>query len=56
MDTSVAIRTVVLAGERLLLQVGGGIVADSDPAAEYAETLVKAQAVIAAFGGELEEW
>jgi para-aminobenzoate synthetase component 1 len=56
LDTSVAIRTLVLAGERLLLQVGGGIVADSDPEAEYAETLVKARAALAAFGAELEEW
>ncbi len=55
MDTSVAIRTFVLVGERLLLQVGGGIVADSDPAAEYAETLTKARAGLAALNAELEE-
>jgi anthranilate synthase component 1 len=30
--------------------VGGGIVADSDPAAEYAETLVKARAMFNALG------
>jgi para-aminobenzoate synthetase component 1 len=53
MDTSVAIRTVVLDGTRLLLPVGGGIVADSDPDAEYEESLVKARAGLTAFGGRL---
>jgi para-aminobenzoate synthetase component 1 len=32
--------------------VGGGIVADSDPAAEYEETLIKARAMFAALGVE----
>jgi len=32
------------------IPVGGGIVADSDPAAEYDETLVKARAMFAALG------
>ena len=44
MDTSIVIRTVVLTRDRLYLQVGGAVVADSDPQAEYEETLVKAQA------------
>lgn len=44
MDTSIVIRTIVLTGDRLYLQVGGAVVADSDPHAEYEETLVKAQA------------
>ncbi len=44
MDTSIVIRTVVLTPERLYLQVGGAVVADSDPQAEYEETLVKARA------------
>lgn len=44
MDTSIVIRTLVLTRDRLYLQVGGAVVADSDPAAEYEETLVKAQA------------
>jgi para-aminobenzoate synthetase component 1 len=53
MDTSVAIRTLVLDGQRLLLSVGGGIVADSDPEAEYEESLVKARAALTAFDGHL---
>ena len=44
MDTSIVIRTVVLTPDRLYLQVGGAVVADSDPPAEYEETLVKARA------------
>ncbi|MET1028374.1 MAG: chorismate-binding protein, partial [Dongiaceae bacterium] len=48
MDTSIVIRTYCILGNELSFQVGGGIVADSDPAAEYAETLDKARALIAA--------
>jgi anthranilate synthase component 1 len=32
------------------IPVGGGIVADSDPAAEYEETIVKARAMFGALG------
>ncbi len=46
MDTSIVIRTYCILGNELSFQVGGGIVADSDPAAEYAETLDKAKALI----------
>jgi para-aminobenzoate synthetase component I len=42
---NIAIRTVVHAGGRLTFHAGGGIVADSDPAAEYDETLAKAQGI-----------
>ncbi|MBW3623959.1 MAG: aminodeoxychorismate synthase component I [Armatimonadetes bacterium] len=42
MDLSVAIRTLVAQGGAVHYGVGGGIVADSDPEAEYQETLVKA--------------
>ncbi len=45
---NIAIRTIVRDGERTLVQVGGGIVADSDPAAEYDETLDKARGMLAA--------
>ncbi|HEU0199292.1 MAG TPA: aminodeoxychorismate synthase component I, partial [Burkholderiaceae bacterium] len=41
MDLSVVIRTAVVTGERVAVQVGGAIVADSDPAAELAETYAK---------------
>ena len=43
---NIAIRTAVYQpGGRLTFQAGGGIVADSDPAAEYDETLAKAQGI-----------
>jgi len=48
MDTCIAIRTLVLAGGAAYLQSGGGVVADSDPAFEYEETLAKARALRAA--------
>src|SRR5690242_4326225 len=44
LDLNIIIRTLVLRGEHGYLQVGAGIVADSDPAKEYEETLHKAQA------------
>lgn len=44
LDLNIIIRTLVLKGESGYLQVGAGIVADSDPAKEYEETLHKAQA------------
>jgi para-aminobenzoate synthetase component 1 len=46
MDTNIAIRTLLIDGDRISFQVGGGIVADSDPEAEYQETLVKARALL----------
>lgn len=45
-DLNIIIRTLVLKGEQGFLQVGAGIVGDSDPAREYEETLYKAQALI----------
>ena len=42
---NIAIRTMVQQGRRLTFQAGGGIVADSDPDAEYEETLAKAQGI-----------
>jgi anthranilate/para-aminobenzoate synthase component I len=36
-------------------QAGGGIVADSEPAAEYQETLDKARALIAALAGAAQQ-
>jgi len=46
MDMNIAIRTMVMKGEDVYFHVGGGIVADSDPEAEYEETLVKARALV----------
>jgi len=48
MDFSVLIRALFLRRDRISFHVGGGIVADSDPAAEYEETCVKAVAMQAA--------
>lgn len=45
---NVAIRTMIVKGEKVYIPVGGGIVADSDPAEEYQETLTKAEALFTA--------
>ena len=50
MDLNIVIRTFVIKGNRVYFQVGGGIVSDSDPEAEYQETLDKARALMAALG------
>jgi para-aminobenzoate synthetase component 1 len=47
-ELNIAIRTIVCDGDTALLQVGGGIVADSRPAEEYQETLDKARALLEA--------
>ena len=43
LDANILIRSAVVAGGRAVFQTGGGIVADSDPDAEYEETLHKAE-------------
>jgi anthranilate synthase component 1 len=48
MDTCIALRTAVLKDGQIYIQAGGGVVADSDPEAEYQETCNKAQALIKA--------
>jgi anthranilate synthase component 1 len=48
MDTAIAIRTAVISGGELHIQVGAGVVADSVPASEWQETLDKARAVLRA--------
>jgi para-aminobenzoate synthetase component 1 len=52
MDLSIAIRTATVTGRRVIFSVGGGIVFDSDPAAEYEETLHKGQTLMTAFKGQ----
>jgi para-aminobenzoate synthetase component 1 len=48
MDTSVLIRTITAARGWWQLPVGGGIVAESDPDSEYAETWHKAESLLRA--------
>ena len=48
LDTCIAIRTLALRGGAAYVQAGGGIVADSEPAAEYDETVNKAKVLIRA--------
>jgi anthranilate synthase component 1 len=48
MDMCITIRTLVMKGRDCFVQAGAGIVADSDPATEYQETLNKARALIRA--------
>jgi anthranilate synthase component 1 len=45
MDSCITIRTIVMQGDTVHIQAGAGIVADSDPAREYEETLNKARAL-----------
>ena len=44
LDFCITIRTVVMTGGKAYIQAGAGIVADSNPAAEYEETRDKARA------------
>ena len=48
MDVAIALRTGVIKGGKLHVQAGGGIVADSQPAAEWQETQSKARALLRA--------
>ncbi|MEW5957630.1 MAG: anthranilate synthase component I [Chloroflexota bacterium] len=45
MDSCIAIRTVVMQGDTVHIQAGGGLVADSDPQREYEESWNKAKAL-----------
>jgi anthranilate synthase component 1 len=47
-DTAIAIRTAVIQDGRLYVQAGGGVVFDSDPAAEWEETMNKGRALFRA--------
>ncbi len=48
LDSCIAIRTIVMKDGKAYLQAGAGIVADSDPATEYQETVNKAKALMRA--------
>jgi anthranilate synthase component 1 len=48
MDTCIALRTSLIKDGRMYVQAGGGVVADSDPEAEYQESCNKAKALIRA--------
>ena len=48
LDTAIAIRTALIRDGMAYVQAGGGVVADSDPAAEEQETVNKAAAVLSA--------
>lgn len=50
LDLSVAIRTMVIRDAKAVFNVGGGIVIDSEPEAEYEESLIKAKAVLGSLG------
>lgn len=51
-DFNILIRTMALTGERVTLRAGAGIVADSDPGRELAETRAKARGMLRALGRE----
>lgn len=48
MDTCITIRTLTMQGNTISVQAGAGVVADSDPASEYQETVNKARALAVA--------
>jgi len=48
MDFCITIRTLFQKGDKLYIQAGAGIVADSDPDKEYEETINKAKAIFKA--------
>jgi para-aminobenzoate synthetase component 1 len=50
MDLNIVIRTILVRNGRAFVQVGGAVTYDSDPAAEYQETLDKARALFQALG------
>ncbi len=52
MDSSIVIRTLMVAGDRVAAHAGCGIVADSVPEEEYAEMMLKARPLLAALDGK----
>ncbi|MGH8014021.1 MAG: anthranilate synthase component I [Candidatus Binataceae bacterium] len=53
-DTAIALRTLLVKGDRVYIQAGGGVVADSDPAAEFEESINKSRAMVRALAGARE--
>jgi anthranilate synthase component 1 len=47
-DTAIALRTLLIKKDRVYIQAGGGVVADSDPGAEFEESVNKARAMVRA--------
>jgi anthranilate synthase component 1 len=54
MDTAIALRTMLVKNDQVYIQAGGGVVADSDPEAEYQESINKAKAMVNALSGARE--
>jgi anthranilate synthase component 1 len=54
LDTAIALRTCVTAGKTAWVQAGAGVVVDSDPSAEYEESVNKAKAVLHAIAAAAE--
>ncbi|HLH77418.1 MAG TPA: anthranilate synthase component I [Candidatus Binataceae bacterium] len=54
MDTAIALRTMLVQNGQVYIQAGGGVVADSDPAAEYEESVNKARAMMGALQAAIE--
>jgi anthranilate synthase component I len=54
MDTCITIRTILTTNGTAYVQAGAGIVADSDPASEYQETMNKAMAMVNAINAAAE--
>ena len=48
MDTCITLRTAIVKDNKMYVQAGGGIVADSNPEDEYQETVNKAKALFKA--------
>jgi anthranilate synthase component 1 len=48
LDSCIGIRTLLMQGKKAYLQAGGGVVADSDPASEFQESMNKAKALLRA--------
>jgi len=54
MDTCIAIRTMVVTGNKVYIQAGAGIVADSVAESEFEETVNKAGALVKALSTALD--